>query len=192
MKMTTTNKSALEILHKGYVRQLAPDEAGGYVASIMEFPGCVAEGDSADEALGNLERAAQSWIEVAVANGQHIREPIDFDGCSGKLALRMPRTLHKQAAALAELEGCSLNQFIVTALAHYVGGKQLSSKLEQLLHSATFAKVDFRQLNVQFVTESTAFAGRKVIDTPLLEKATTAAQVLGLGLPKKFTEVAHG
>lgn len=187
----TTNNVALNILSRAYARQLTPDETGGYVATIMEFPGCVAEGESAEEALGNLESAAQSWIDVALANGQHIREPIDFDGCSGKLALRMPRSLHKQAAALAELEGCSLNQLIVTALAHYVGGKQLVSKLEQVIASVPFAKVDFRQLNVQFVT--TAHAGQRLIDAPVKERASSASQLAGLNMfIPKFKEVLHG
>jgi predicted RNase H-like HicB family nuclease len=42
------------ILEKPYTRCLVSDETGGYVASIFEFPGCVAEGDSAEEAICNL------------------------------------------------------------------------------------------------------------------------------------------
>ena len=122
-----------DYLSKNYVRRLEPDEGGGYVASILEFPGCIAEGESADEALENLRNAAESWIEVALSEGQYIRDPIDFDGFSGKIALRMPRTLHKQAAELAELENCSLNQLFVTAIALYVGGKPLADKISELV-----------------------------------------------------------
>jgi hypothetical protein len=35
---------------------------------------------------------------------------------SGRLLLRMPRTLHAQLAARSDAEGVSLNQFIVAAL----------------------------------------------------------------------------
>jgi predicted RNase H-like HicB family nuclease len=98
-----------------------PDETGGYVASIFEFPGCVAEGDSAEEAIRNLNTAAYSWVEVALANNYEFREPISFDGCSGKIALRIPRGLHKQVAELAELEGVSLNTYLVSAIAAYAG-----------------------------------------------------------------------
>lgn len=118
-----------EILSKAYTRRLTPDEGGGYVATIMEFPGCVAEGDSADEALSNLDEAASSWLEVAIAHGQHVREPVDLSGFSGKIALRMPRSLHRQVAELAFYEGTSLNQLLVAAIAHYVGGKQLAHEL---------------------------------------------------------------
>lgn len=133
--METTSRNARDILKKAYVRRLTPDTSGGYVASILEFPGCIAEGETAEEALQNLDKAAESWIEVAIANGHEIREPVDFEGFSGKIALRMPRNLHKQAAELAELEGCSLNQLLVTAISFYVGGKQSVSSVEAFMQS---------------------------------------------------------
>lgn len=41
---------------------------------------------------------------------------------SGRLLLRMPRTLHAELARRAEQEGTSLNQFITSALASTIGG----------------------------------------------------------------------
>ncbi len=40
---------------------------------------------------------------------------------SGRILLRMPRSLHRDLADRSRLEGVSLNQFIVTALARAVG-----------------------------------------------------------------------
>jgi HicB family len=40
---------------------------------------------------------------------------------SGRLLLRMPRTLHAELARAAEREGTSLNQFITSALSRTVG-----------------------------------------------------------------------
>lgn len=122
---------AEQILQKHYARRLVPEEGGGYVASILEFPGLVADGDTVEEALENLERAAKSWLEVALANGQDVRDPVDFNGYSGKVALRLPRSIHSQASQMAEQEGVSLNQFLVAAIAHYLGGKQLFDKVIQ-------------------------------------------------------------
>lgn len=118
-----------EILYKPYVRRLVPDETGGFVASILEFPGCIAEGDSPEEAMANLEAAAASWVEVALANGYTFREPIESHGYNGKVALRLPRSLHRQVAELAELEVSSINQLLVMAISHYVSGKQLLHSL---------------------------------------------------------------
>jgi hypothetical protein len=50
-------------------------------------------------------------------------EPEDRDkpAPSGRLLLRMPRTLHADLAQAAEREGTSLNQFITAALATRIG-----------------------------------------------------------------------
>ena len=40
---------------------------------------------------------------------------------SGRLLLRMPRTIHAELARAAEREGTSLNQFITSALSRTVG-----------------------------------------------------------------------
>lgn len=112
------------VLNKPYVRRLLPDLNGGFTASIQEFPGLVAEGETPDEALKNLDEAAKSWIAVALANGREIREPIEFNGYSGKIALRIPRSLHQQAAELAELEGVSINHVLTLAIANYTAGKK--------------------------------------------------------------------
>lgn len=140
--------NAADYLKLPYTRRITPDEAGGYVATIQEFPGLIAEGETVDEAIANLESAAESWVEAALETGQTIPEPISFHGYSGKVALRMPRGLHKRSAEMASSEGCSLNQWIVSAVAHYLGGKEAMKaavdciftnvRLSQTLSNTTF------------------------------------------------------
>jgi predicted RNase H-like HicB family nuclease len=124
--------TSADYLSRPYARRLTPDESGGYVATIQEFPGLVAEGDSAQEALESLERAAASWIEASLETGRDIPEPIDFGGHSGKVALRIPRGLHKRAAEMALSEGSSLNQWLTGAIAHYLGSHEHDIYLEKL------------------------------------------------------------
>src|SRR5712691_10885211 len=102
-------KSIQEYLKEPYARILIPDEEGGFSAEILEFPGCFAEGDTANEAMQNLEEAAEAWIEAALAQGLEIPEPMINQGYGGKIALRLPRGLHRQAARMAERDGTSLN-----------------------------------------------------------------------------------
>ncbi len=71
------SKKAREILKKSYSRCLIPEADGGYSAYILEFPGCFADGNSATEALENLERAAVSWIEACFHTGYQIMDPIE-------------------------------------------------------------------------------------------------------------------
>jgi multisubunit Na+/H+ antiporter MnhC subunit len=44
---------------------------------------------------------------------------------SGRLLLRMPKTLHAELAARSDADGVSLNQYIVSALARAVSGDEL-------------------------------------------------------------------
>lgn len=110
-----------EYLKKPYGRVVIPESDGTFRAEIIEFPGCIAIGDTAPEALANLEEVAKSWIEVVLAKGQRIPEPVENVGFSGKLVVRLPKSLHKKAAYFAERDGVSLNQFIVSSIAEQVG-----------------------------------------------------------------------
>jgi hypothetical protein len=58
---------------------------------------------------------------------------------SGRFALRLPRSLHRQAAYLAELEGISLNQFIVSTVAEKAGAVNFYHELTKRLQT-TIAK----------------------------------------------------
>jgi predicted RNase H-like HicB family nuclease len=112
---------AWELLKKPYSRLVIPDDDGTFRAEILEFPGCIATGDTAFDALASLEGVAESWLETALANRQPIPEPIDNVDFSGRLVVRLPKSLHRRAAYAAERDGVSLNQFIVSAVAVQVG-----------------------------------------------------------------------
>ena len=52
---------------------LEPDEdAGGYVVSWPALPGCYTQGDTIDEALGNIEEAILLCLEDMMAQNQPI------------------------------------------------------------------------------------------------------------------------
>jgi predicted RNase H-like HicB family nuclease len=118
-----------EYLKKPYTKILVPDETGAYSAEILEFPGCFAEGDTPDEAIRNLDEAAKSWIEVSLEQGQEIPEPHLNQGYNGKIALRLSRSLHHKAVQMAERDGVSLNQFLVSAIAARIGAEDFYTHL---------------------------------------------------------------
>lgn len=138
-----------EILGKPYARRLIPDETGGYTASIQEFPGCFAEGETPQDAIENLNKAAESWVEVALLNGYEIKDPTAYYGYSGKIALRIPRGLHKQIAELSELEDTSINQLIVTALSEYVGCKNTYNLITKSIQEKIFFKANELNKSIQ-------------------------------------------
>lgn len=154
MQVSTSDAMADQakaILAKPYARRLTPDVDGGYTATIQEFPGCVADGETPNEALTNLEGAALSWIEAQLDLGQSVPEPVALYGYSGKLALRIPRGLHKRVAEQALSEGVSINQFLTTAIASFVGAKSIADKLIDQLKPTLFAQAHLLGLDPRFV-----------------------------------------
>lgn len=119
-----------------YARMLIPDEESGtFMAEIVEFPGCISQGDNAQEAFERLEEVAINWIEAALDLGQEIPPPSISHGYSGRFALRLPKSLHRQVSLAAERDGTSVNQFIVTAIAEKVGASNLYDALSKRIES---------------------------------------------------------
>ena len=93
------------------------DKSKPWTASVEELPGFTSQGKTSDEALGGIQSAMAKWIAVALDEGREIPEPRSATSHSGRLLLRMPRTLHADLTRVSEREGVSLNQFITDVLA---------------------------------------------------------------------------
>ncbi len=93
------------------------DKGKPWTASVEELPGCTSHGKTSDEALDGIEAAMSKWIALALEEDREIPEPKSATSHSGRLLLRMPRTLHADLTRASEREGISLNQFITDVLA---------------------------------------------------------------------------
>jgi antitoxin HicB len=99
---------------------LTPNKDGTWFARIVEFPGCMTEGQTQEAALARLAEAMSDWVEVCLEDGDPIPEPFRND-FSGKFVVRVPKSLHRDVVRQAEREGVSLNQFVAIQLARSVG-----------------------------------------------------------------------
>ena len=77
----------------------------------------MSHGETPDEAVANVHVAKELWIETALSEGQTVPEPSNVRGYSGRLVLRIPRSLHRKLAGQAKRDGVSLNQYLLTLLA---------------------------------------------------------------------------
>ncbi|HTA40515.1 MAG TPA: type II toxin-antitoxin system HicB family antitoxin [Candidatus Acidoferrales bacterium] len=110
-----------KILARPYTRELIRNEDGTWFARVVEFVGCMTEGETAEKAVESLEEAMALWVEVRIEDGLPIPGPLNSDAYSGKFLMRVPKTLHRELARHADLEGVSLNQFALVALSRSVG-----------------------------------------------------------------------
>ena len=69
------------------------------------------------------------------SQGQEIPAPFAIHDFSGRIAFRIPRSIHKQAAKFAEMDGTSLNQFFLAAVAARVGAEELYERLSNKLEA---------------------------------------------------------
>jgi antitoxin HicB len=107
-----------------------PDE--GWFVRVKELPGCMSQGDTADEALANLQEAMELWLEVSLEHGDDIPEPRSDEDYSGKFVVRVPSSLHRDLAERAAEEGASLNQYVNVALAQAVGRARADKALRDM------------------------------------------------------------
>lgn len=167
-------------LRMPYARLLVPEEEGGYRAEILEFPGCIALGDDAAEALYELEVAAEDWIDAALEMGSPIPPPLEETNFSGRLNLRLPKSLHRKATLAADFDGVSLNQLIVASLAEYIGQKSAQRPTQVVLvGSHGVQMVAGVQAIPMWSKQATSFdAPHKIVDFGGFESRTTALQEL--------------
>jgi antitoxin HicB len=93
------------------------EEDAGYIALATDLPGCSAFGETQDAALAELQDAIDAWVEAQRSAGNRIPQPsTPAQEHSGKVLVRMPRSLHASLALNAKIEDVSLNHFIVHLL----------------------------------------------------------------------------
>lgn len=104
-----------------------------FTASIKELPGLIVYGESLEEVYDEIELAKADWIEANLEWGRKIKEPLEnsLEEYSGKITLRLPKTLHRDVKERSEIEGVSLNQTMVQLINDGLL-KQNQDSIEQL------------------------------------------------------------
>lgn len=117
------------------ITKLSPEMGGCYIAEVEELPGCIADGETPQEALGNIDKAIDLWIEVQKKIGRPVPAPKVYENkkeYNGKISLRTSKSLHEALMKIAETEGVSLNSFINDVLSEKVGFLNSRNHLLQL------------------------------------------------------------
>ncbi len=92
------------------------NEDESYVATIPEFPGLSAFGETPEAAAEEAKIAADGFIKVFEEDGRQLPEPTALTPFSGQLRIRIPKSLHASLTAEAAKECISLNTYIVSLL----------------------------------------------------------------------------
>ena len=98
-------------------------EVPEWIAEFVDIFGCVGGGNTAQEALEDALINLGYYLEFAKERGEAIPQPSENSDCNGKIALRLPKSMHRRLVMKADEEGVSLNQLLVSYLAEMLGSK---------------------------------------------------------------------
>lgn len=92
-----------------------------WVAKSAALKGCVGQGETAQDAITELESNETEWLITANECGIPIPAPSiqKENSYSGKVSLRFSAFTHQEASENAKSLGVSLNQYISDAIVYY-------------------------------------------------------------------------
>ena len=100
--------------HAINIAPLPAEEGGGYLVTLPDLPGCIADGETIDDTVAEARDAFNAWAMAETEDKGGLPAPKTY---SGQFVQRIPKTLHMRLAKRAASEGVSLNQFAATLLA---------------------------------------------------------------------------
>ena len=107
-------------------------------AQVRELPDVAAFGESHEEAYALAIDAIESLARTAEQKGKSFPSPLpDDEGPSGRVTLRLPKSIHARTIARAESERMSLNGYLVSVISYAVGQAEKPTVVAQ--HSAIVA-----------------------------------------------------
>ncbi|HFE37056.1 MAG TPA: toxin-antitoxin system HicB family antitoxin [Gammaproteobacteria bacterium] len=93
-----------------------------FEARVKELPDLTEYADSYDEAYQLVIDAIETTVEAFQEKARDMPAPhIPADDFSGRVTLRLPKSLHRAMVEASEDEGISLNQYMVNVLSYFSG-----------------------------------------------------------------------
>jgi antitoxin HicB len=105
------------------IRPLKKEEGGGFLVTFPDLPGCMADGETIDEAINEAKDAFSCWMEAQNEWGREYPKPTT-QGTSGKFVQRLPKSLHAKLVRRAKQEGVSLNTLVLALIAEGIGKRE--------------------------------------------------------------------
>jgi antitoxin HicB len=105
-----------------------------WMVESNSLKGCVAQGDTIEQALSQFEINEKVWLETAKEVGIPVPkteiEKIEAN-YSGKLSLRIKKSTHKELSNKSKVEDVSVNSLINTYIERGLGNEAYETKLIQ-------------------------------------------------------------
>ena len=100
------------------IEPLPSEEGGGFLVTVLDLPGCVADGETIEQAIAEAQDAFEAWAMAERQDRGDLPAPKAY---SDQFRERIPKSLHRRLATRATAEGVSLNQLAAKYLAEGLG-----------------------------------------------------------------------
>jgi antitoxin HicB len=97
------------------IKPLSEEDGSGYLIEFPDFPGCIADGETPEQAMNEGRDALTSYIRTLEELGRKV--PESGAAFAGQWRQRVPKSLHAALVQKAHSEGVSLNMLVTTILA---------------------------------------------------------------------------
>ncbi|HEY6806852.1 MAG TPA: type II toxin-antitoxin system HicB family antitoxin [Pyrinomonadaceae bacterium] len=126
------------------------DEDQEYMVTCPAFPGLSAFGESEEEALKEAKIVLKGFIQTHKDRGIPLPQPMVAGAFSGKLQLRIEKSLHRLSVQMAQVEKVSLNTYIANALQARLAGEQAGSRILNEVRTALASGLTVRATDPQY------------------------------------------
>jgi len=103
------------------IEKLPKDEGGGWLITFPDLPGCMADGETIEEAVAEGNDAVKAYLHTCKECGDPIPEPGGASQPSGRFVLRMPVSTHLALQSRAKAEKVSLNTMALSLIERGLG-----------------------------------------------------------------------
>src|ERR1039457_1823789 len=80
------------------ISPLSQEDGGGFLITFPDLPGCMADGETIEEAVTNGRDAFAAWISAVADMDKPVpkptAKPVELIEASGKFVARLPKSMH--------------------------------------------------------------------------------------------------
>lgn len=126
----------------------SPEDGGGFFVTFPDLPGCIADGETYEEAIADARDAFAAWMAANREEGGAVPLPGQANH-PVKYVQRLPHSLHKRVTRAAELDGVSMNTLVSILIAEGLGRREERQQSSVRLEEAAVRYLSFEPAMVQ-------------------------------------------
>lgn len=154
------------------IKKIVRDGETVFKATVAELPNLATYEDTAEEAYSSIVEDISALHEMATKHGHAFPEPLQerHIEATGRVTLRLPRTLHQRLTEQSIEEDVSLNTYIISLLSEAGTANAISSKLAASVRTQMRAALATSQLIHDAGTGKTTAAYSSTAEISVIER----------------------